>query len=92
VAERRPWTAVRRDARGKVCSRCETYKEWADYHVRTLTPDGFAYYCKECTATYAKRLRETRVAQRKQLARAREVEGLTPWVPQGPDDVAPHLR
>lgn len=39
----------------KYCSHCKIEKEVTDFHKCTASKDTFAYYCKACVASYAKK-------------------------------------
>lgn len=39
----------------KICTKCKLTKPLSDFHKCTISKDTFAYYCKKCTASYAKK-------------------------------------
>ena len=56
----------------KYCSRCKIEKQVTDFHRRTASKDTFAYYCKECVASYAKKYNSSLEQKKKALVRGRK--------------------
>lgn len=55
-------TRTERDAEGKVCKGCKTYKKYAEYYVNRRMKDGVQALCKVCHKAAIARKREERQA------------------------------
>lgn len=58
-----------RDANGKVCTRCDTYKLWDEFNRNASARDGRQHYCRLCSQRLAKES-ELRNAEARALRRA----------------------
>ena len=57
----------------KICTKCKYQKSNDNFYKRTLSPDGLAYRCKECSSKYHKHYNLTYTKDRtKYFARYRE--------------------
>ncbi|PFG07164.1 hypothetical protein [Bacillus sp. es.034] len=40
---------------GKLCTKCQGWKPFEEYHKKKTTPDGYQFHCKECVKHYKKK-------------------------------------
>lgn len=55
------------DNDGRVCSKCQVWKPWSEYHRNRDGPNGYCSHCKDCRSVSRKQWRENETEHRTRL-------------------------
>lgn len=56
----------------KKCSECKNLFPYSEFYLKKGTPDGYSYYCYECTSNQAKRYYNNKNVRKKAIMRSKK--------------------